>query len=80
MSVEVTPEIEEIVHSIFRTGRYETESQVIYEALNLLQKRDQLRLDVKQGLSEIERGEGLEGEEVLSELEERAARMANVNP
>jgi antitoxin ParD1/3/4 len=77
MSLEVTPEIEEIVRSIFRTGQYESESQVIHEALNLLQKRDQLRLDIKQGLSEIERGEGIEGEKVLRELEEKAARIAN---
>ncbi|MBI4963790.1 MAG: type II toxin-antitoxin system ParD family antitoxin [Desulfomonile tiedjei] len=76
MSLEVTPEIEEIVHTLFRTGQYESESQIIHEALNLLRKRDQLRLDIKQGLSEIESGESIEGDEVLHELEERAGQIS----
>jgi len=75
MSVEVTPEIEEIVQAIYRTGHYENESEVIHEALNLLRKRDQLRLEIKQGLLEIERGEGIEGEDVFRELEEKAAQL-----
>jgi len=75
MSLEVTPEIEEIVHTIFRTGHYESESEVIHEALNLLRKRDQLRVEIKQGLLEIERGEGIEGDDVFRELEEKAAQL-----
>jgi antitoxin ParD1/3/4 len=75
MSLEVTPEIEEMVQDILGAGHYESESQVINEALNLLKKRDQLRTDIRQGLSEIERGEGVEGDEVFRELEEKAAQL-----
>lgn len=75
MSLEVTPEIEEMVQTILGAGHYESESQVIHEALNLLKKRDQLRTDIRQGLSEIERGEGIEGDEVFRELEEKAAQL-----
>lgn len=76
MNLEVTPEIEEMVQTIFRSGQYESEAEVLQEALDLLKKRDQLRLDIKQGLSELERGEGIEGHEVFRELEEKAAQLA----
>jgi antitoxin ParD1/3/4 len=72
MSLEVTPEIEEMVHTMVRAGLYENEADVISDALTLLEKRNQLRQDMKQGLLEIQRGESMDGEEVLRELEEKA--------
>ena len=33
MSLEITPEIEEIVQTIFRSGNHESEADVLHEAL-----------------------------------------------
>ena len=79
MSLEITPEIEEMVQTIFRAGQYDSESQVLHEALVLLKKRDRLRFDISQGIAELERGDGLEGDEVLAELEAKADQLINTN-
>lgn len=79
MTLEITPEIEEMVQTIFRAGQYESESQVLYEALGLLKKRDRLRSDINQGLAELERGDCLEGDEVLAELEAKAVAFTKAN-
>jgi Arc/MetJ-type ribon-helix-helix transcriptional regulator len=44
MSLEITTEIEEMVQTILRTGEYESEAEVLHEALTLLKERDRLRL------------------------------------
>ncbi len=77
MSLDITPEIEEMVQTIFRAGNYESEDDVLYEALNLLKKRDRLRIDIIQGLSELEGGDAIGGSEVFAELEAKAAHLVN---
>lgn len=79
MSLEITPEIEEMVQTILRAGQYESESQVLHEALELLEKRDRLRFDINQGIAELEREDGFEGDEVLAELEAKAAQLIKTN-
>jgi antitoxin ParD1/3/4 len=76
MSLEITTEIEEMVQTILRTGEYESEAEVLHEALTLLKDRDRLRLDINQGLSELDRGERLEGDKVFAELEEKVAQLS----
>ncbi len=77
MSLHITPEIEEMVQTIFRTGNYESEADVLCEALNLLKKRDRLRIDINQGLSELESGHPISGDEVFGELEAKAVQLVN---
>ncbi len=79
MSLEIPPELEQMVQSIFRSGQYESESEVIREALGLLRRRDLLRRDINEGIAEIDRGERIGADEVFQELEEKAAQLAKVN-
>lgn len=79
MSLEIPPEIEEMVQSIFRSGQYDSESDVIREALGLLRQRDLLRRDINEGIAQIDRGERIAADEVFQELEEKAAQLAKVN-
>jgi antitoxin ParD1/3/4 len=66
MNVSLTRELEELVNRKIKTGLYHTASEVIREGLRLLEERDrlyqlrleELRRDVKQGLDELDRGEG----------------------
>lgn len=75
MSVEITAEIEEMVQTIFRTGQYDSEADVLHEALMLLKERDRLRRDINQGLLELQEGNRLRGDEVFAELEEKVSQL-----
>jgi antitoxin ParD1/3/4 len=79
MSLQIPPEIEEMVQSIFRSGQYENESEVIREALGLLRRRDLMRRDINEGIAEIDRGERIGADEVFQELEKKAAQLTKVN-
>ena len=44
MNVSLTPELEEFVSSKVNSGRYSSASEVVREALRLLEEHDQLRV------------------------------------
>jgi antitoxin ParD1/3/4 len=79
MSLELSQELEMMVQTILRTGQYQSESEVLHEALGLLSRRDDLRKDLQAGMEEIDRGEGIDGDQVIQDLEDRAARLAQVD-
>ena len=43
MNVSLTPELEDLVAEKVRSGRYNSASEVVREALRLLEEQDQLR-------------------------------------
>lgn len=59
MNVNLTPQLEELVREKVASGRYTSASEVVREALRLLQDQDQLRSvrletlrkDIRQGLN-----------------------------
>ena len=59
MNVSLTPELEKIVAERVTSGRYASASEVIREALRLLEERDQLnqlRQEVRLGLEQLDQG------------------------
>ena len=59
MNVSLTPELEKIVAERVASGRYASASEVIREALRLLEERDQLnqlRQEVRLGLEQLDQG------------------------
>jgi len=61
MNVSLTPELELFIDEKVDAGLYQTSSEVVREALRLLQRQDdwriqQLRRDVRGGFASIERG------------------------
>ena len=61
MNVSLTPELESFIDEKVGAGLYQTSSEVVREALRLLKRQDeermqQLRRDVRDGFAEIERG------------------------
>ena len=42
MNVSLTPELAKFVHDKFKSGLYQTASEVVREALRLLEERDRL--------------------------------------
>ena len=77
MNVSLTSELEAFVASKVRSGRYHSASEVIREALRMLEEREQLRAlriralrkKIGEGLEQLDRGEGIAGELIFSELE-----------
>lgn len=83
MNVSLTPELEQFVHAKVKSGRYLSASEVVREALRLLEERDRLREMQLQtlrekiaiGIEQSDRGELLDGEEVFQELFEEIEQI-----
>jgi antitoxin ParD1/3/4 len=82
MNVSLTPELEQLVHRKVESGRYLSASEVVREALRLLEERDQLRelkLDelrkiVAVGIEQADRGELIDGPQAFEKVRERARK------
>lgn len=82
MNISLTPELEQLVKDKVSSGRYHSVSEVMGEALRLLDERDrvreqrlaELKAKIQEGIEELERGEGIDGEEVFAEIEEDIRR------
>ena len=66
MNISLTPQLESFVKQKVSTGLYNSVSEVIREALRLLEEKEMiksmklqaLRNDIQQGLNSLDRGEG----------------------
>jgi len=82
MNVSLTPELEQLVSEKVKTGRYTSASEVVREALRLLEEQDNLRqqhlADVRQkidrGLAQLDAGKGIPDDKVRSRLRRRTAK------
>lgn len=76
VNISITPELDAFLQSRVKSGRYQTTSEVVREALRLLERqeneREQLLEDLKskleRGATQAARGELLDGDEVFNEL------------
>ncbi len=76
MNVHLTPELEQLVQSKVQSGRYNSASEVVREALRLMEHKDEiraaqmqkLRSRIDQALGEADRGEGADGEQFMQNL------------
>lgn len=79
MNVSLTPELEKLVADKVAAGLYASASEVIRDALRLLEERDMLRQakleamrkGVQKGFDELDRGEGVPTEQVFEELRKK---------
>ncbi len=77
LNVSLTPELARFVDGQVKGGLYCTASEVIREGLRMLAERERLRdmrreefrKKVQLGVDQLDRGEGLDGDEVFDELE-----------
>jgi len=88
VNVSLTPELDAFLQSRVKSGRYQTTSEVVREALRLLERHErerdeafqQLKTKLERGAAQAERGELLDGDEVFNELrqllEERRRKKA----
>ena len=75
MSVEMSAENERYLQQAVDRGVFPDRAAAIDEAVELLERRDQLRSDVQTGIEQAERGELIAAEDVFRRLEERAREI-----
>jgi len=76
MNVSLTPELEQLVTQKVESGRYTSASEVIREALRLLEEHDQLkqqrlaqvREKIDRGLQQLDAGRGISAQEARARL------------
>ena len=86
VNVSLTPELNAFLQRRLKSGRYQTTSEVVREALRLLERQEQERDPAFQGLkakldrnaAQAEAGELLEGAEVFDELREMIVERTRI--
>jgi antitoxin ParD1/3/4 len=77
MNVSLPPELERLIHHKVETGRYGSASEVIREALHLMDERDRLtelhkdeiRKKIAAGMASLRAGKGVDGEAVFDRID-----------
>jgi len=80
MNVSLTPELERFVQEKVHSGRYTSASEVVREALRLLEEHEKVRAaqlaefreETDRRLASLERGEGIDGATALAHLRQRS--------
>jgi antitoxin ParD1/3/4 len=88
MNVSLTPELEQLVHLKVKTGRYTSASEVIREALRLLEERDELqvlhkdeiRKKIAAGMGSLRAGKGTDGEAFFDSIEAELSEPEHSRP
>ena len=78
VNISITPELDVFLQSRVQSGRFQTTSEVVREALRLLERHErerdeafrQVKAKLQRGADAAERGELLDGDEVFDELRE----------
>lgn len=79
MNVSLTPKLEAFVKSKVENGLYNSSSEVVREALRLLEQRDAeeqlkletLRAEIQKGLDSVAAGKVRDGREIFEEIKKR---------
>ena len=85
MNILLTSEMEQFIRDRVSSGRYSSASEVVLDALRLLEERDflrerrlqELRREIAIGLEAADRGELLDGEQVMADLRKRHEERMN---
>ncbi len=79
MNVNLTPEMEKLVNGKVASGMYNSASEVVREALRLMNERDELkrlrlenlRAEIKRGIDASDRGEISDGPTAMARIKEK---------
>jgi antitoxin ParD1/3/4 len=88
MNVSLTPELEQLVHLKVQTGRYTSASEVVREALRLMEERDQMqalhkdeiRKKIAAGMASLRTGKGEDGDAFLAVMDAELAELERGEP
>jgi antitoxin ParD1/3/4 len=83
MSIFLTPELEQFIQSQIASGKYASTEDVIIAGIKLLEEREriykgrfeELKREIAIGVEQLERGERLDGREVIEKLRQKNQAM-----
>jgi antitoxin ParD1/3/4 len=83
MSISLTPELEQFIQSQIASGKYSSTEEVIIAGIKLLEEREriykgrfeELKREIAIGVEQLERGERLDGREVIEKLRQKNQAM-----
>lgn len=83
MSISLTPELEEFIQNQIASGKYSSTEEVIIAGIKLLEEREriykgrfeELKREIMVGVEASERGEVIDGREVIEKLRQRNQSM-----
>jgi antitoxin ParD1/3/4 len=86
MNIQIKPELEQIIQAQIATGRYTNPEDVISKALKLLLEWDkgyqnwveETREKVDVAIEQLDRGEGINGEVVISQLRDKLRQAREI--
>ena len=85
MNLLLKPEHQKLIEAQFNTGRYANLDEIIAEALELLNKRDQYqewseeigrKIDI--AAQQLDRGEGIDGESAIALLRKKLQKNSEI--
>ena len=71
MSTDIPSDFGATVKKLIADGKFQDESEVIAEGIRLVVAREQLHADIQAGIDQLDRGEGIDAEEVYAEARRR---------
>jgi antitoxin ParD1/3/4 len=84
VNISLTPELENFVQTKVTSGRYNSASEVVREALRLLEEHENVRAvqleefrsQVDQRLASLDSGKGVDGEGVFADLRKKSEQRS----
>lgn len=80
MTIQLSTELEQLVKKLVNSGDFADEQQVFEAALRLLDRRSELRAEIRVGLDQLDRGECYSAEEVFADVRARIAEIGEAQP
>jgi antitoxin ParD1/3/4 len=88
MNVSLTPELENLVRDKVKSGRYGSASEVVGEALRLMNQRDrfqelhkeEIREKIAAGAASLRAGQGADGEDVCDRIDAELDASERLGP
>jgi len=88
VNVHLTPELEQLVQSKVKSGRYNSASEVVREALRLLEQRDEvfalrkheIGKQIEEGWQSAKRGESVDGDDVFDRIDAELDALERTAP
>ncbi len=85
-TIQLTPEIEDLINQQVKTGKYQDDLAVIQEGLRLLAERErsyqrrieELKQEVMIGVKELRRGEIFDGRQVIKSLKAKNTQSMDI--
>jgi putative addiction module CopG family antidote len=79
MNVSIPTELEYFVQSLIVSGDYRDPGEVVGTALKMLQHKEQLRREIQTGIEELDKGLGLNADDVFARLMEKAKAFSGTS-